>query len=232
MKLSRREFVGGSAACASGLCVPRLVGSGFTDVPTGANCVLFDLGANCALPESLQGYREALNAEVVVAATGARRWQHPRPLVIVPGAGIVDAAAASGLLQLLDAGTAVLLESGAGFLRPAEVAEQARMLRSFFDLHVLEPVELWSEQRCAPYVQYHWPREFMVRDFSRAMPVVAPSAVTIGAETIGRLGALPVAIKKPVGNGLLIFLGSPLGPALRAGDREARAWLQALASII
>ena len=226
MKLSRREFVGGSAACASGFCMPGLAGVALAGAPT-EDCVVFDLGANCALLESLQGYRETLNAEVVVAAPDARRWQHRSRLVIVPGAGVVDAAAASVLLEMLDGGTTVLLESGAGFLRPEEVAAQGRMLRTFFDLHVLEPVELWSDQRCAPYVQYHWPREFMVRDFSRAIPVIASQA-----ETIGRLGSLPIAIRKPIGNGLLIFLGSPLGPALHAGDREAHAWLRALAATV
>jgi len=207
--------------------MPGLAGVAIAGAPTEAGCVVFDLGANCALPESLQGYREALNAEMVVAALDAQRWQHRSRLVIVPGAGIVNATEASVLLELLDVGTTVLLESGGAFLDPKEMAAQQETLRTLFNLHVEEPVELWSDQRCAPYVQYHWPREFMVRDFSRAIPVVAPEA-----ETIGWLGSLPVAIRKPIGNGLLIFLGSPLGPALRAGDREARAWLQALASII
>ena len=227
MKLSRREFVGGSAACASALCVPCLAGLALGGAPTEADCIVFDLGANCALPESLQGYREALNAEVVGVGQDARRWQHRRRLVIVPGAGIVNGANASVLLELLDVGTSVLLESGGAFLHQKEMAAQQQMLRTLFKVHVEEPVELWSDQRCAPYVQYHWPRELLVRDFSRAIPVIAPEA-----ETIGRLGTLPVAIKKPIGNSLLIFLGSPLGPALRAGDREAYAWLQALASII
>src|SRR5258708_17146165 len=227
MKLSRREFVGGSAACGGGFCMPGIDGSALAGASTEADCVVFDLGANCVLPESLQGYREALNAQVVGVALDARRWQRRSRLVIVPGAGIVNAAEASVLLEMLDGGTTVLLESGGAFLDPEEMAAHQQVLRTLFSVHVEEPVELWSDQRCAPYVQYHWPREFLVRDFSRAIPVIAPEA-----ETIGRLGALPVAIKKPIGNGLLIFLGSPLGPALRAGDREAHAWLQALASVI
>jgi len=206
--------------------MPGLAGVALAGAPT-EDCVVFDLGANCALLESLQGYRETLNAEVVVAAPDARRWQHRSRLVIVPGAGVVDAAAASVLLELLDAGNTVLLESGGAFLDPKEMAAQQQMMQTLFKVHIEEPVALWSDQRCAPYVQYHWPREFMVRDFSRAIPVIAPEA-----ETIGRLGTLPVAIKKPIGNSLLIFLGSPLGPALRAGDREAHAWLQILAAAI
>src|SRR5882724_7387308 len=180
MKLSRREFVGGSAACASGFCMPGLAGVAIAGAPTEAGCVVFDLGANCALPESLQGYREALNAEMVVAALDAQRWQHRSRLVIVPGAGIVNATEASVLLELLDVGTTVLLESGGAFLDPKEMAAQQETLRTLFNLHVEEPVELWSDQRRAPYVQYHWPRGLLVRDFSRAIPVVAPEAETIG----------------------------------------------------
>src|SRR5439155_624334 len=36
---------------------------------------------------------------------------------------------------------------------------------------------------------------------------------------------VPVALKRPGGRGNLIFLGSLLGPALWAGDAQARRWL-------
>jgi hypothetical protein len=36
---------------------------------------------------------------------------------------------------------------------------------------------------------------------------------------------LPVGLKRPWGRGKLIFLGSPLGPALWVGDLQARRWL-------
>src|SRR6266571_3700339 len=44
-------------------------------------------------------------------------------------------------------------------------------------------------------------------------------------EVIAWVDDLPVALKRPGGRGNLIFLGSPLGPALWAGDAEARRWL-------
>src|SRR5256885_8822548 len=44
-------------------------------------------------------------------------------------------------------------------------------------------------------------------------------------EVIARVDGLPVALKRSSGRGNLIFLGSPLGPALWAGDAEARRWL-------
>jgi len=57
------------------------------------------------------------------------------------------------------------------------------------------------------------------------VPVLAPDD-----EIIGRVGSLSVASKRPVGNGLLIFVGSPLGPAMRAGDIEGQKWLRLLAT--
>jgi hypothetical protein len=146
------------------------------------------------------------------------------------------------------AGTHVLLESGAAFLSPAEFTAHQRMLNGYFDIAVGPPVDLWAGKRAddapvrhraggypgksldrnvsIPYVNYLWPREIKVRDFSRVIPVSARSE-----DVIGKVAALPVALKKPTAKGTLIFLGSPLGPALRAGDPEALSWLRLLAAL-
>src|SRR5437764_965136 len=45
-------------------------------------------------------------------------------------------------------------------------------------------------------------------------------------EVIAWVDGVPVALKRRGGRGgTLIFLGSPLGPALWAGDAQARRWL-------
>ena len=138
-----------------------------------------------------------------------------------------------------------MLESGAGFLSPAETAAHQRMLLRCFELEVGPPVDLWSGKladdglfasrtgsrrreaidgrQAIPYVRYVWPREIMVRGFTRVIPVSAKRG-----EVIGWAGSLAVGLKRPVGKGTLLFLGSPLGPALRAGDPEARSWLQSV----
>jgi hypothetical protein len=54
---------------------------------------------------------------------------------------------------------------------------------------------------------------------------VIPVSAKVG-DVIGTVGALPVALKRRMDKGILIFLGSPLGPALRAGDPEAGSWLR------
>jgi hypothetical protein len=73
-----------------------------------------------------------------------------------------------------------------------------------------------------PYIAYSWPASAQIRDFSRVVPLGRRSE---GAgEIIARVDGLPVALKRRLGRGDLIFLGSPLGPALWAGDAEARRW--------
>jgi hypothetical protein len=121
------------------------------------------------------------------------------------------------------------------------------MLRRYFGITVLPPVDLWSAElanrssvsarhasleknlnrhESIPYVHYVWPCDMQVRDFSRVVPVSSRAG-----DVIGRVGALPVALKKRVANGTLIYLGSPLGPALFSGDPEARAWLRLVAAL-
>jgi len=62
-----------------------------------------------------------------------------------------------------------------------------------------------------------------MRDFSRVVPLAAQDG-----EVIGVLGKQPVALRKQVGNGTFIFLGSPIGPHLHVGDLEAARWLNSV----
>lgn len=227
MRISRRRFVGDGAVCMGGFCVPVISGLRFAEASSAADVLVFDLQCDCVLPESLQGYREAIGAASVVSRTDDRHWQGRCRLAIFPGAGNLSAATVSIVLELLKAGTIVLLESGGGYLDADEVASQRQTLRSIFDVNVADAIDVRSGNGQVPYICCRWPRELLVRDFSRALPMIAQESAVIG-----RIGALPVAIKKRIGNGILIVLGSPFGPALRAGDLEARAWVQSLACAI
>jgi hypothetical protein len=44
-------------------------------------------------------------------------------------------------------------------------------------------------------------------------------------EVRDRLEGRPVAALRRTGSGAILFLGSPIGPALWSGDAQARAWL-------
>src|SRR5207244_10592234 len=126
------------------------------------------------------------------------------------------------IVGCLQAGASVIVESGAGFAANREFRAHRGALRDYLQLQIEAPVDLWpdnSSQRI-PYVDYSWPRPAKVRDFTRVVPLGRQAG-----EVIARVDGLPVALKRSSGRGNLIFLGSPLGPALWAGEAEARRWL-------
>lgn len=174
--------------------------------------------------------------------------------LIVPACATVASEVVRKLCAWLDSGGCLLLEFGAGFVDRLAFGAHQKLLRSYFGLIIGTPIDLWSDpvakgfdfppkatpeyqtaprrgvhcqrrlqRRGPPYVDYRWPIDAKIRDFSRVIPVSAPTE-----EVFGWVKEWPVALKRKVGKGTLIFLGSPLGPVLLAGDREARRWLWAL----
>jgi hypothetical protein len=250
VKISRRNFVGAMTGVTATLWSLQPIGPDpFGSSPEcERDCVLLDLDTRCALRESFEGFRDALagihSCALEADLASGRRCR----TAIAPGLGAMDLSLASSLAVLLDAGTNVVLESAAGFLSAPEFASQQNVLLRYFNIALDPPVDLWlaeptrgagfpsrsgrhpkktpSGNEVVPYVSYLWPRETKVRDFSRVVPVSARPG-----DVIGSLGTFPVAVKKRVGNATLIFLGSPLGPALRAGDLEAHSWLQSVIAL-
>jgi hypothetical protein len=203
MSISRREFLGGAAMAAA---LPYLNVLSFDGSRTECHCTLLDLRRECALRESFGGYL----AEVPSSAPRA-------PVLIVPAALSIPTRDVE--VYLLTGGT-VILESGAAFGDSAAFEAQRQTLGKMFAITIDKPVELWP--RRTPYVHYTWPLPVMVRDFSRILPITAANG-----EIIATADGLPVAIRQSIAAGTLIFLGSPLGPALWAGDAEAKRWLEA-----
>jgi hypothetical protein len=206
--LTRRGFVGCVAGSLTAVLPLDLCRRIETPKP-----VLLDLGEHCGLRESLSGYASAL-AEAPAPSRCA--------LLIVPAAVGLPPSAVGAIVSCLRAGDTVLLESGAGFASPRGYEVHRAMLRDHFGVHVGPAVALWSpppRSRGMPYVDYTWPCRATVRDFSRVVPVEGPGKI------IARVDSMPVSLKRSSGRGTLIFLGSPLGPVLLAGDAEARRWL-------
>jgi hypothetical protein len=251
MKISRRNFLGAaSGVTVATFCSIRAMGMDTLASRSGRDldCVLLDLNSNCVLPESLRGYQTALPDEHHCIAETEFGPQCRCRIVIVPGLGAMDPATARTLSGLLQTGANLLLESGAGFLRASEFAAHQKMLNRYFGITIASPVDLWSaasdddaqythrrgrrsrtkpkSRAYVPYVNYLWPQETNVRDFSRVIPVLAREG-----NVIGKVGALSVALKRRIAKGTLIFLGSPIGPALHAGDPEARSWLRLVTAL-
>lgn len=172
---------------------------------------VLDLGRNCVLRESLAGFC-GMGMPTCCASTDGQECRFH----VVPGAGSLREEFARRLSAFARGGGWVVFESAAGF---GGFEDQRRVLAVHFGIRIQPPVDLWANGR-APYIDYRWPVRERVRDFSRVTPI-SPE----GVEIIGFAGALPVAAKR----GRFIFVGSPVGPALLAGDREAHSWFNALA---
>ena len=226
MDMTRREFLGYSAG---GLSV-----MGFR-LPTSTPAApvawklnkwrAFGISEECMIPESRRGYDAVIPEE--------RRRFDPSDtgdavrccsLVILPSLLFLTPPFAELFTGCMNRGTTVIVESGAGFTSHRTFRRHRRELREGLQISVAAPVDLWSKGSTAPYVEYTWPRRAKVRDFSRVVPPGEQPG-----EIIAWAGDLPVALKRRVGAGTLIYLGSPLGPALWAGDVEARRWLFAVA---
>jgi len=206
MVMGRREFLG-FAAGALTVARPTLRSSS-----SDASVVVLDLAEHCALRESLAGYERA-SAGLVSR----------RPLLIVPAAGAIPAAAVHQITNCLRAGGTVLLESGAGFADESRFQAHRDAVRN--DLHV-QVERPRHKSRDVPYIDYVWPYATKIRDFSRVVPLAEQPG-----EFIARADGHPVALTRRVERGTLIYLGSPLGPALWAGDAEAMQWLSRLFSL-
>jgi hypothetical protein len=250
MKISRRYFLGAAAGSAATCWSFRSIGleAQASSPKRPSDCALLDLNAHCVLRESLQGYQAALGDQYNHFLEAGLDSKRPCRMAIVPGLGLIDPAMAEALSSLLEVGTHVLLESGAAFLSPSEFTAHQKILYRYFDIEVGAPVDLWSRKsgddglrghrpqrlphkklngpESIPYVNYSWPRPTSVRDFSRVLPVSAKAG-----DVIGTVGALPTALKRRTSGGMLIFLGSPLGPALRANDPQALSWLRSVIAL-
>ena len=221
MSITRRQFLGyATGAVTAGL--PRLLPLD----PTSRRCVLLDLNERGCFRESVSGYESALTSAGAQWTRADARWMVPSrcAVLIVPAALEIPPPAVRAIVSCLQAGASVIVESGAGFAVDRAFRAHRVALRDYLQLQIEAPVDLWpdnSSQRI-PYVDYTWPRPAKVRDFSRVVPLQRQEGE---GEVIAWVDGLPVALKRSSGRGNLIFLGSPLGPALWAGDAQARRWL-------
>ncbi len=237
MRVTRREFLArGATALAAGawgvrcahamarglgIASPANTGVEVAGASLAARVALVDLGAACCLRESLEGYARALRelgAEFVVAR--ADKLPAART-VIIPGAGQIGEALAGEISRRLEAGSDVIVEVCCAYASPEDFEASRAALWRNFQVRVGPGVDLWAGARGrVPYVELTWPERLQVRDFSRVHPVEM-----VSGSVIGWIEKRAIAAVRNAGRGRLVVLGSALGPALAAGDREGRAWL-------
>jgi hypothetical protein len=224
--ISRRKFFGTvSGATASWLAFHGRAAARWPE-PAASRpiCGLVDLPGNCLQRESFVGYREALAGLGVETLAVTPDVLGYCGLIIIPAASALSDEHLRQISQALRGGAFVLFESAAGFMEEEKVDSSRLTLFKHWGVSTQSPVHLRAGERGqgrVPYVDFIWPLRAKVRDFSRVVPVCARED-----ETITEVDGWRVGLKRKVGAGTLIFLGSLLGPALGAQDREARGWLR------
>ena len=215
MELNRRDFLALSGAVVAVRLDPREP----RQVANGVMSV-WHSETDGSLHESVDGYRRALAGVKVQFKTVDAN---------------VAAASAHSLIEEASRGATVVVESG---VAPSRLLAELGVRAS-------DPVQLWrrdfspasrgfspasegaaSVSLACPYIRYSWPIAALVRDFSCVVPLSAP-----GWRPIAHVGDICAALTRPVGSGQIVLLGSPLGPVLRGGDREAHEWLAALIDV-
>lgn len=172
---------------------------------------------HCLSRESAHGFQLLLSGQPMVELGSSIRGELPSA-IIVPGIRHLSIARCSELLQLSRDGTWLILETGSCFLSTEESRRQAALFERAFDVEVLPPVPVSKSGGKDTYIEYVWPIRGLVRTFGAITPILCKPN-----EMIACLGRRPVCVKKRVGKGGLIYLGTMLGPGLFAEEREALA---------
>jgi hypothetical protein len=135
------------------------------------------------------------------------------PLIVLPAAQAITWPLAFRLRQTALAGSWILIESGLCFEAASNWNHLGRILREAFHLQIAAPLQVRDG-----YVRFEWPQRTLVRTFEAVTPVTcAPT------ELVATLNGVAVAARRSMGRGGIIFLGSMLGPAFAADEREAHA---------
>lgn len=219
MRVTRRQFV----ACAAAVAVAHWrIHDLSPAAPATSGIRILDLGNACSLRESVSGYERALGARAIESAALPAA---PPATLIVPAAAALRPVVVAAIVDCLEAGGCVILETGLAFTHGEAVEPHWATLLDVFGIQIRSPVSLWSHAAASriPYVDFTWPHAAKIRDYSHVVPLDAR-----GDNVIASVEGVPVALMGSRDRGTLIFLGSPIGPALWVGDSEAKRWLDAV----
>ena len=170
---------------------------------------------HCLSLESAMGFRHLVSRNPPATSFASGRTASGT-LIIAPGIRWMSPSIAGDLADRIYHGAWVILESGLGFSSRTESKHQTDLLKKAFGLQLLPPVKVGKNPVAATYLEYTRPVHRLVRTFEAITPVWCDQS-----EALARLGKHSVCIRKRIGDGTLVFLGSMLGPGIGAEEREA-----------
>jgi hypothetical protein len=109
-------------------------------------------------------------------------------------------------------GATVLLDLSDGFAPSSDLARTRTEIYRDLGIEVARPVKCSSGE----YIRYQWPVPAQVRHFTR-ISYIQPGE----SKVIAHLDSKPISVRKEIGLGRVVLLGSTLGTLLLAGDEQA-----------
>jgi hypothetical protein len=176
---------------------------------------------HCLSEESARGYRTLVSGFGLseFGASGLGRGRETA--IVLPASCRLCYGKAEALLGSVRRGCLLILESGIAYSSPEEARGQARILNDVFGIRTGEPIEVSGHE--ASYISYNFAEPFLIRTFGAIVPVRCTPK-----ETIANFAGTAVAMRRLMGEGEVVYLGSILGVGLLAREREARQVGQAL----
>lgn len=162
--------------------------------------------------ESEQGFAQALDRLLPTHTRLGRA-------VIVPSASALEGTPLSSLVRQAQLGATVLIDLADGFACRSDIARTRIDLKRHLGIEVADPVAYET----GDYIVYRWPVPVLVRHFTRI------SYIKPGRHTpIAHLVTQSIAVRKEMGLGSVVIIGSTLGSLLLAGDEQAHQILARL----
>ncbi len=169
--------------------------------------------------ESAQGFQSLLPATQFLRTDSIRGRAGQGTVIILAAVRSLPADYLRELRKCAEEGAWVIWERAANF--GGDETEARELLAHFFGVRISEPI-----RPASTYIRYNWPIRCSVREFHNTVRVECSPD-----ERIAECAGHAVAMKRAVGKGGIVFLGTMLGPGIRAEDREAQALGQSLLQV-
>ncbi len=176
----------------------------------GAEHLLIRSNEDLLEEESRAGFLSVMPAGAMVSGVILPKNGEGK-IIVLPAVQNLSREYIQDLRNAMEAGAWVIWEQRASF-----DSERARDTHELLNSALGIIVRRCLRVELEIYVHYRWPVVAMVRAFQEvALLDCSPQ------EAAAEYGGAPAAIRRPYGHGGLVFVGSMIGPGIRAGEPQA-----------